>query len=384
MDEFQIILTKLLRGKRLRQPFIYDPSTGSFRDDLKVRLDNYMERINKFRPSNGDLECQICNHKDELQKICDLIIQSLDQYLTGSAGKAYDKIEELFATTLFRNNITHLIRDMSRYSPSQDITPTLFRVRLSDQDIGTRESMFHIPFNQRELVRNQRYSIAGLPCLYLGTSLYVCWQEMSKPDLNRLYLSRYKMASFESAKSVKFLNFAYSLETLRHNSEIEKLFKEDGNSASLNIAYLVFFPLLLASSYNRAHSNASFHAEFIIPNLLLQWINKEKSQVKGISYFSTKTKQLRHHGIGINFVFPPDLVAPQSDGYCSFLKENFQLSKAISWQLLDAIKENKLSNSSNPQFADDMEAGFVKNYKHTKFHEAENKLSKFMPLGLIE
>jgi hypothetical protein len=207
---------------------------------------------------------------------------------------------------------------------------------------------------------------------------------MGKPDLNSLYLSQYKMASFESSKSVKFLNFAYSLETLKHNHEIETLFEEDADSFNLQKAYLVFFPLLLACSYNRAHDSASFHAEYIIPNLLLQWINKEKSQVKGISYFSTKSKQLRHHGIGINFVFPPDTVTPQNKGHCSFLKENFQLSKAISWQLLDTIKENKIANIYNPRFTDDIEEGFIKNYKHTKFYEAENKLSKIMHLGLIE
>ena len=384
MDEFQIILTKLLHGKRLRQPFIYDPATSSFRDDLKARLDNFMERINKFRPSNGDLEDYIHSHREEFQTICNLLTMSLDEYLTGSAGKAYDRIEELFNTPLFRNNITHLIKNMSRYSPSVDIAPPLFRVRLSDQDIGTRESMFHIPFNQRELVRNQRYSIAGLPCLYLGTSLYVCWQEMGKPDLNKLYLSRYKMSSFESARSVKFLNFAYSLETLKHNNDLEALFENDIHSLNVQKAYLVFFPLLLACSYNRAHTNASFHAEYIVPNLLLQWINKEKSQVKGISYFSTKTKQLRHHDIGINFVFPPDTVAPQNKGYCPFLKENFKLSKAISWQLLDAIKENKFAHNFPPQFTDDIEEDFIKNYKHTKFHEAEHKLSNLMPLGQIE
>jgi hypothetical protein len=88
MDKFQVVLSKLLQGRRLKQPFTYDPSTTSFRDDLKDRLDNFMGRVGKFRPSNGDLEDYIYANRNELQANCDLIMASLDQYLTGSAGKA--------------------------------------------------------------------------------------------------------------------------------------------------------------------------------------------------------------------------------------------------------------------------------------------------------
>lgn len=32
----------------------------------------------------------------------------------------------------------------------------------------TKDEMFHIPYDKRNLVGNQRYSLSGLPCLYLG------------------------------------------------------------------------------------------------------------------------------------------------------------------------------------------------------------------------
>lgn len=31
------------------------------------------------------------------------------------------------------------------------------------------------------MVSTQRFSIPGVPCLYLGTTSYVCWLEMDKP-----------------------------------------------------------------------------------------------------------------------------------------------------------------------------------------------------------
>ena len=48
----------------------------------------------------------------------------------------------------------------------------------------SKEEMFHIPFDKRDLVGNQRYSLSGLPCLYLGGSSYICWEELGRKDFN--------------------------------------------------------------------------------------------------------------------------------------------------------------------------------------------------------
>jgi hypothetical protein len=43
----------------------------------------------------------------------------------------------------------------------------LYRVRRKVAPPLTREELFHIPYESRHLVATQRYSIPGLPCLYL-------------------------------------------------------------------------------------------------------------------------------------------------------------------------------------------------------------------------
>lgn len=53
--------------------------------------------------------------------------------------------------------------------------------------------MLHIPFNKRELIKTQRFSISGVPCLYLGTTSYVCWLEMNKPRDSEFNVSSYKI-----------------------------------------------------------------------------------------------------------------------------------------------------------------------------------------------
>ena len=48
----------------------------------------------------------------------------------------------------------------------------------------SKDEMFHIPYEKRNLVGNQRFSLSGLPCLYLGGSSYICWEELGRKDLS--------------------------------------------------------------------------------------------------------------------------------------------------------------------------------------------------------
>ncbi|WP_052675768.1 hypothetical protein [Paenibacillus sp. IHBB 10380] len=56
----------------------------------------------------------------------------------------------------------------------------------------TRQEMFHIPFELKGRAATQRYSIPGLPSLYLGSSCYICWEELHRPDLNTVNRVRVK------------------------------------------------------------------------------------------------------------------------------------------------------------------------------------------------
>lgn len=376
MSDFQKVLNKLLQGHRLKEPFTCADTDKSYRDDLTSRFDNFLERIDKFK-DQGVVEKFFFNNKAEMRQVCEQVINVLDEYLTGSAGRAYSKIENLFELPIVGNNLNYLVHGMGSYSKSDK---SLYRVRYSDSDLRDRKDLFHIPFEMRHRVGTQRYSIAGLPCLYLGSSLYVCWQEMGKPDLNKLYLSRFKVN-----QDNKVLNFAYSLETLKHTG-LEEFFiwDEDKNDTNLNIAHIVFFPLLMACSYNRAHENASFHAEYVIPNLLLQWISKEKSKVSGISYNSTKTKQLRNNKVGVNFVFPPNTNSIISKKFCPDLSSSFHLTKPVSWQILDTINRPLRAQNNDFSVGNDLEEGFVKNYQMTKFFEFEQLLYRSFKVDVVD
>ena len=46
--------------------------------------------------------------------------------------------------------------------------------------------MFHIPFNKRYLIGNQRYSLTGQPMLYIGSSVIDVAKEIDVKDINNL------------------------------------------------------------------------------------------------------------------------------------------------------------------------------------------------------
>ena len=47
-----------------------------------------------------------------------------------------------------------------------------------------QNEMFHLPYNLRSKIANYRFSTSGIPCLYLGSSSYVCWEELGRVDFD--------------------------------------------------------------------------------------------------------------------------------------------------------------------------------------------------------
>lgn len=113
-----------------------------------------------------------------VEDVLDIIIEIHDRFYEGKIGEAFNLAKEF------------VIKDFFVGLP---IDSPLFRAR--DNESGflfSKEEMFHIPFDKRFLIGNQRYSVSGMPCLYLGGSPYVCWEELDRPDLNKCNFSIFK------------------------------------------------------------------------------------------------------------------------------------------------------------------------------------------------
>lgn len=134
-----------------------------------------------------------------------------------------------------------------------------YRMRVIEEGLfPTFEAMFHIPFDKRGIIKTQRYSAPGFPCLYLGFSPYTCWEEMERPDLLKTFISLYLPND-----SNLFLKFSIpELRTWIGGEYSDKIFKDD----------LEYFPFVISSMVKVCNKSDVFKPEYIIPQLVMQWL----------------------------------------------------------------------------------------------------------------
>ncbi len=379
MNEFEKILSKILRKKSLKLPYKSD-DRGYF-EDLKERLNDYVGQIEKTSDT-GPIGKKLVRKLGTIRKTNADLIEALRQYYSGNLGKSYQLIEKLLNRDNFPYILGELVENMSVYDGAYTEAKSLFRVRLDLSGNDDATSMFHIPFDKRQLVKTQRYSIAGVPCLYLGTSLFGCWQELGKPDLNRMHLSHFKMAP--RYQNTKIVDFAFTLESLK--SEQANFLTSKEPKIEKSIAYFMAWPIVMACSYTVKYPNSSFQEEYIIPNMVLQWISNNKEGISGIKYVSTKASLPENIDLCVNYVFPPKSGQETQTGHCINLSESFLFSEPISWQLLDTSAEAKTHmEPQKPRFSqvDSIERYLMENYSSTKFFQSEEKLRSLAKLKSI-
>ena len=123
--------------------------------------------------------------------------------------------------------------EMMRYELS------FYRARVSANKLTAKE-MFHIPFNKREIISTQRFSVPGVPCLYLSTTSFGTWLELGMPEPEVFQVSEYSLPS-----SIKVLNLCYQQHLINGKSNFIESIEEQKD---FNIA-LEIFPLCIASSF---------------------------------------------------------------------------------------------------------------------------------------
>lgn len=180
-------------------------------------------------------------------------------------------------------------------------------------EIYNREELFHMPFDSLQSQGNQRYSINGFPCLYLGKTIYDCWEETRRADLSKV--------NYAAFKNKKDLNVV----VIECPSKIAV--KED------IIRYFMFSLCTKMVSLDDDVSSFKFH--YVIPELLLTvLINQMKTnkhyKYEGIRFVSSRyydesLNMFRVKPIFYNYVFP--IQEPADKGHCSRLKNIFRVSE---------------------------------------------------------
>lgn len=155
-----------------------------------------------------------------------------------------------------------------------------FRGRITD-DILSKLEMFHVPFNKRHNLRNERFSLTGQPLLYLGNSIADVAEELWVNLNNEEMMKKLKISSFEliSSKDKKkiFDLRCYIMQDLK-------------NAAMPTFNKRHFFRNILSEicSFQKREEleDYAFKEAYVIPQMLAQVL--KQNHYDGICYYSTK------------------------------------------------------------------------------------------------
>lgn len=317
-------------------------------------------------------------NKLKIKHYCKKLKEVLREYENGYIFKSYDLFDKMMHDII--ENLESII--INEKKPDDFLNKDFYRMRLSDSILTDKKELFHTPINLRRKINSQRYSVPGLPCIYLSSSVYTCWAEMNKPNIQDLHVSRFKL---DDAVVVNILNFTMIdpkrlfYQDKKHEFHGDnKMYIERVESHFL-IDAIILWPLLFVCSLKGSVKEDFYKPEYIIPQFLLQWIRTNKN-LKGIAYFSTDldTRNIDPYYC-INYVFP---VSSDDNEICSYLSGIFKLTNPYRCDII----ENSVSvyNGVSPvlshrKFQDCNYQGLQIYYENTKYGKIEQYLQFFNP-----
>lgn len=330
--------------------FLDNLHQNNLRKEIQLRSDRFEHTLTKYKFAyiekfyfslDKDL-CKIHNSstntalKNNLSKIkrndlSDFFDRLISCYLD-CIDSQLSEAQKTLRSTLKKYKILDLYKNLN--------SEILFRGRPSENFLSHWD-MFHIPFNRRFLISNQRYSLVGQPLLYLSTSPYCIYKELNSVDnvqISSFRLNKYprtlscddtiKSTCSQNYRCIEptefkcFNNINHFYEYVTRNSNITSYRAQFINSQSnllddkenkidksisseiykinltefikpislkqVEVKKILFHHILFnCTSFKKSNkdSNSKFCEEYVIPQLLAQLLKHEKFQ--GIIYTST-------------------------------------------------------------------------------------------------
>jgi hypothetical protein len=298
---------------------------------LEKVFQKYLDEVDHL--SGDPIGMRIYSHRAKIETAGKKIVSCVKNYFGGHAYEAYLELERMLDSYLSR-----FVNKMITSKDIKDSLKIIYRMRsVQNYYHLSNQEMFHVPFEMRHKLSSQRYSISGVPALYCGGSLLVCWEELKRPSFDTLHFSR-----IEAAQEIHLLNFGNTPKQLSYN------ISPMTSALDFYEAYAVLWPLIAACSI-KPTLEGQFTAEYIIPNLLMQWVLRNK-KCDGVRYFSVQVP-LEYYNFRTkpaylcNYAFPAKNIA--ESGFCTQLMWKFKISEPLNWrmatmsQLTPALSENQ-------------------------------------------
>lgn len=258
------------------------------------------------------------------------LIQAIQRYFNqGRPSAAYEMFATHFAPSVNGPNYAMFSPDFYLSSLILRETDVLYRLRSEVDCRPDAAGMFHVPFDRRYLVKSQRFSIPGYPCLYAGSSVHLCYQELREPNWSaHLYGAKLRRVTDHIDQTIL-------LDLRNHVEEFRQQLKEGRSYDGRLMKFLITWPLTMATSMP-IDDNNKFHEEYILPQLVLEWVNSGRFDAKrrsrsfgGIAFSSSRVPLGEAQDAGIYNVVVP-VHHSNASGLCEVLTKQFEISEPIT------------------------------------------------------
>lgn len=311
-----LLMLPIIRAVKAGGNLPTDRNVSGYQAFFDCLMDTYANELQHLPVDDvigiGDLQI--------LQLLCDSLKSAVAHYLNGQPSMAYN----LLAVAIDKFD-KHISLDSIAFDFSSR-AKDLYKIRVSDDLSLNKMDMLHIPFEQRGKASTNRYSIPGLPCLYLGSSPLICWEELNRPNKDKMHTSL-----FVAKDELNFLDL--SVPPMVFVERAQEIFEEVYGSSKEDAdqlnelyntmkLYVMLWPLIAACSIRVTNRNDAFKPEYIVSQLILQWV-QQSEKYDGICYFSTKIKHYNFHNIAHfrNYALP--VKSSKDEGYCTEIQNLF-------------------------------------------------------------
>lgn len=336
-------------------------SNNDFRDGLSDYLDLYVSILKKEHQLLEEKKINPDVVIKQIEKICNKLKRCVELYFDGRFNSAYNIIKDILSDNIFNDCIITISKG-----------ETFYRARKSFTSKDPLKEIFHIPLNKRGIISTQRFSTPGYPCLYLGSSINACWEELERPNFDSMMVSRF------------VVNHDFRVWDLRIPNENDFI-----NNLSIT---LIKLPLVIASSICVLEHDASFKPEYIIPQFIIEYIlSKNRDQfenkqcglfdfILGVYYTSSHINdELKFPDKTFDNLALPAVLVEKDSEYCQLLASYFGFSKPTSYGLEDIRRrfEPNIFEGEDLQKKTEEE----NNYKYSKMGIFEDRLNENISLN---
>lgn len=361
-------INEILHNKTLQIPII---ATDDIKSLLEVKYQDYYKLLKEValeRNLGIIIEDNDISNSKLLGKS---LIDSLDKYLHGFPSDAYS----IFSNCMKKNESLIDFFTLSGINSGRTPVQSLFKLRESIEPNLQRKELFHVPLSKRKSIKSYRFSIPGIPSLYLGSSIYICWEELSRIPLTELHAAKFTLVEGES---ISLLNIGLSTEYIKELKDkglAEGVVDNSkGSQILLSILknFLLLWPLIASCHMRVKNPDLEFKPEYILPQLLMQFI-MHNDKYDGIVYLSTKKYV---HSIPLsycrNIALPVKKQIPKNE-YCESLCLKWKLTEPLPLNAFLATTK-ALMGVYEKDFA--IIEGLDTKYSLTQFGQIEYELSK--------